>query len=482
MIYKIMIDGYAAGNSYLTFGTAGSYGRQQLQLDFSADWDGLAKTATFIVGENRTRVLIPTSGLVDIPAEATAQPTRSGTLVLEGIAPDARRYTTDLAFQVLAHAETYGANPVPPTPSEIEQITMLADNAAQTALEVLQAAQRGDFDGKPGPAGPAGPPGPAGADGKLVFEDLTPAQKEQLRGPQGVQGPIGPQGPAGDRGPAGPKGDTGEIGPKGDTGATGAQGPQGVPGPAGSDATVTQAAITSALGYTPTSEAKVREMIESGGVGAVSQEMAETLYALLTKAAYITDSTTEEAAAFRAAWGIVDEPEPPATIEFSYIGGMAAPWNAATYVTTDADLNLVFPQLLTVEEGGTGVAKSASVILFKAENVPAGRYIVATLGDNVKSFEVYGLFVAQNGKLVSQCAPTSSTWSDATASADLRKMKNVNKSGEIATTPTPASGDVYIGVRTSSSGVADPDGAKYAIGVVTEEVVYKRGIVFTAEE
>jgi hypothetical protein len=61
-------------------------------------------------------------------------------------------------------------------------------------------------EGKPGPmgpqgpkgdTGPMGPQGPAGKDGTLVFEELTDAQKEQLRGPQGIQGETGPQGPRG---------------------------------------------------------------------------------------------------------------------------------------------------------------------------------------------------------------------------------------------------------------------------------------------
>ncbi|WP_157585395.1 collagen-like triple helix repeat-containing protein [Runella zeae] len=47
------------------------------------------------------------------------------------------------------------------------------------------------------------------------------------------------------------KGEPGAQGPAGPTGATGAQGPQGVQGPPGSDATVTGAAVTAALGYTP---------------------------------------------------------------------------------------------------------------------------------------------------------------------------------------------------------------------------------------
>lgn len=47
--------------------------------------------------------------------------------------------------------------------------------------------------------------------------------KEELRGPQGIQGATGPQGPKGDTGATGPQG------PKGNTGATGPQGPSGSP-------------------------------------------------------------------------------------------------------------------------------------------------------------------------------------------------------------------------------------------------------------
>lgn len=45
-----------------------------------------------------------------------------------------------------------------------------------------------------GEAGPVGPQGPKGNDGSIVFEELTDAQKEELRGPQGEQGPVGPAG------------------------------------------------------------------------------------------------------------------------------------------------------------------------------------------------------------------------------------------------------------------------------------------------
>lgn len=44
--------------------------------------------------------------------------------------------------------------------------------------------------------------GPAGST-TVSFDDLTPAQLEQIRGPQGLTGPQGPQGPVGPQGPMG---------------------------------------------------------------------------------------------------------------------------------------------------------------------------------------------------------------------------------------------------------------------------------------
>lgn len=60
--------------------------------------------------------------------------------------------------------------------------------------------------------------------------------------PVNIKGPKGDQGPKGETGAQGPQGEPGEKG------EPGAQGPQGEPG---TDATVTKAAITAALGYTP---------------------------------------------------------------------------------------------------------------------------------------------------------------------------------------------------------------------------------------
>ena len=73
----------------------------------------------------------------------------------------------------------------------------------------------------------------------LRFDDLTPEQQAQLKGPKGDKGDKGDQGAKGDtgatglQGPAGPKGDPGERGPKGDQGEQGTKGDKGDTGERG---------------------------------------------------------------------------------------------------------------------------------------------------------------------------------------------------------------------------------------------------------
>ena len=99
--------------------------------------------------------------------------------------------------------------------------------------------------GEPGPKGEDGVPGPKGE--PLRFEDLTEAQKLELKGEKGDKGEQGVQGPKGEpftgkNGEQGPKGEPfkytdfteeqlaalkGERGEKGETGERGRKGPQG---------------------------------------------------------------------------------------------------------------------------------------------------------------------------------------------------------------------------------------------------------------
>lgn len=110
--------------------------------------------------------------------------------------------------------------------------------------------------GAEGPAGPQGPKGDKGdtgekgADGTVVFELLTPEQKESLRGISITSVSIGTDGNLtimfsdgdsknvgniiGPQGPQGPKGEKGDVGPQGPQGP---KGPQGEKGEQGNDGT-----------------------------------------------------------------------------------------------------------------------------------------------------------------------------------------------------------------------------------------------------
>lgn len=129
----------------------------------------------------------------------------------------------------------------------------------------------------PGPQGPKGDTGPQGEKGDaFTYSDFTPEQLAALTGPKGEKGDTGPAGPAGPKGDTGaqgetgPKGETGPAGPKGETGPQGPAGPQGKPG---SDATVTQESIASALGYSAADAGKLLGVGEDGTAGPVDREL-----------------------------------------------------------------------------------------------------------------------------------------------------------------------------------------------------------------
>lgn len=97
--------------------------------------------------------------------------------------------------------------------AQINEAVNAALNQMDSAVSDLERRiDNGEFKGEQGPKG---------EDGTLVFEDLSEAQIETLRGPQGEVGPAGPQGEKGE------KGDTGDIGPQGKTGPQGPKGEDG---------------------------------------------------------------------------------------------------------------------------------------------------------------------------------------------------------------------------------------------------------------
>ena len=231
--------------------TSGSVNVYLVRFEFSADWEGLARTAVFKSGGESRSVLLDNSGECAIPWEvlsscgqrlsAGVYGTRGGEAVLptvwadlgsiqEGAKPgqDARPPTPDLWEQRLAAKQ----DKLQGKPGQIVGFDESGSAIAQDDTGGGSGTQGppGPMgpQGEPGPAGPQGPPGEQGPKG----EKGDPGEAGPM-GPQGEPGPAGPQGPKGEKGD---KGDPGEQGPKGDNGAPGEPGeagPQGEPGPAG---------------------------------------------------------------------------------------------------------------------------------------------------------------------------------------------------------------------------------------------------------
>lgn len=164
-------------------------------------------------------------------------------------------------FTIVCSASIEGSDTVPdPYESWLATLTELTATTEANAIRAEDAAERAEEV-----AGGGG----GGADGFSPTATVTQTENGTIititdkagtttatvtNGKDGKDGATGPQGPKGDTGEQGPKGDTGATGPQGEKGETGPQGPQG---PAGSDATVTSASITAALGYTPANPSSI---------------------------------------------------------------------------------------------------------------------------------------------------------------------------------------------------------------------------------
>lgn len=139
IIHQIQVDGYCArfGGKWgrLQLGTFGSYGIEQLQISLGDSWTDLVVYANFVTADGTTPVLVPESGLVDVPPEATAKP-GMGNIVLDGTADGVRIYSVNIPYIMLNHSDLSGEAPAP-TPDRwqqfVAQVKADADRAEQAA-------------------------------------------------------------------------------------------------------------------------------------------------------------------------------------------------------------------------------------------------------------------------------------------------------------------------------------------------------------
>lgn len=240
-LHEVQLKGYSVRPGNLSLGTFGSYGIEQLHVTLDDTWSGLAVTATFNPPKGEPREIhLPENGLIDVPAEATANE-GTGTIVYCGVANGVQRITKTQGYNVITRGPVGGTEPFKPSESLATQVLQAALNAEKNSAEAKSVADNlrndaanGKFNGKDGAKGDKGDKGDTGPRG--------PVGPQGPQGEKGVQGPIGATGATGPRGPQGEKGDTGERGPQGEKGVqgvqgekgdTGAQGPVGETGPVG---------------------------------------------------------------------------------------------------------------------------------------------------------------------------------------------------------------------------------------------------------
>lgn len=148
IVHEIQLDGYTARfcgvGARLQLGTYGSYGIEQLHIELGESWQGLVVYANFVTADGTTPVLVPESGLVDVPPEATAKP-GTGNIVLDGTTDGVRLYSVNIPYIMLNHSDLSGEAPAP-TPDRWEQYVAQvkddADRADAAAGKAEDAAKK----------------------------------------------------------------------------------------------------------------------------------------------------------------------------------------------------------------------------------------------------------------------------------------------------------------------------------------------------
>lgn len=143
MLHEIRVNGYAAeADGPLDLGTWGSYGTEQLHFAFDSAWDDLTKSVTFstdgYTGEAVT-LLLPESGLVEVPQQATAAHTVCGRITVLGACAGVQRISADLPYQTRNHSAVPGQAPQS-LPSAFEEISTAAERASSRAQSAEDAA------------------------------------------------------------------------------------------------------------------------------------------------------------------------------------------------------------------------------------------------------------------------------------------------------------------------------------------------------
>lgn len=238
-----------SANERITTGLTG----KAVTFRFGAGWENVTARMAVFEGSGVTKDCLIENGEAVIPHECLTVPggvLRCGVYGVEG---DKKTPTVYAELgQIERGADPSGDTSTDPTLAvwaqilarmgSLDDLTTEAKNTLVAAIN--EAAQTG---GGGGDGGYLWRPTVSAA-GEISWER---SKSTTAPAAESIKGPKGDQGAKGDTGAQGPTGPQGPAGPRGETGAKGETGPQGPAGPAGSDASVTEASVTAALGYTP---------------------------------------------------------------------------------------------------------------------------------------------------------------------------------------------------------------------------------------
>lgn len=172
-LHEVQLKGYSVRPGNLSLGTFDSYGIEQLHVTLDDTWSGLAVTATFNPPDGEpVEIRVPENGLIDVPAEATANE-GTGTIVYCGVASGAQRISKTQGYNVITHGNVGTTVPFNPSESLATQVLQAALSAEQSSAEAKSVADglrsdaaNGKFNGKDGAKGDKGNTGPQGPRGE----------------------------------------------------------------------------------------------------------------------------------------------------------------------------------------------------------------------------------------------------------------------------------------------------------------------------
>lgn len=142
MNYDVVVDNRYSVTPSIELGTKDSYGIENIRIVQGDGWSGMETLAVFHApGGSATKKTVGADGVLEVPAEATADKAGRGKIVFLGLADGVQRISVDLPYSIRDHSDIDGDNPGTPTPDVVQQILENSNNAVRVAQAAKDAAE-----------------------------------------------------------------------------------------------------------------------------------------------------------------------------------------------------------------------------------------------------------------------------------------------------------------------------------------------------